>query len=134
MTETEIIAMIRRDVEAQFPKTCSRCGVVFPTLAHFVRSCTHLGEPVSFDAEPGDWAPTRTTGVLALSNCPCGTTLSISSRRLPPAQLEALMRWAKAEVARRGIPMSELLAELRTKVDAAVLADAAMGELGTVRR
>ena len=51
------------------------------------------------------------------------STLCISSKSLPLLTMWRLMLWARRECRARRISVSELLAELRSKIDAQVLSE-----------
>jgi uncharacterized C2H2 Zn-finger protein len=117
------VRLVRAHVEHQFPKTCPKCGRVFGTLADYLRSTRHVGEPISYDANVGDWAPRAPLGTFSLANCPCGTTISIGSDGMPLLTMWRLMFWARGESRRRGIAMRLLLLEVRDAIDHQVLAE-----------
>ena len=124
MTEAQVISVMRRHIETQFPKTCSMCGLVFPTLAAYLRTVKHVGAPISYDVAIGNWEPLEPIGAVSMANCCCGTTLCVTSRGMSRWNILRLLRWARAETRRRGIDMRQLLAYLRAKGEAEVLAEA----------
>jgi len=124
MTRVQVVAIMRTHIERQFPKTCTRCGRQFANLADYLRNTKHLGEPISYDVESGNWVPPlRPLGTLSMANCACGTTLSISSRGMRWWTLFRLLRWARGETRAHGITMPALLAQLRDEIDALTLAE-----------
>ena len=56
------------------------------------------------------------------ANCPCGTTMALSSEGMPLAQLWPLLAWARVETKRRGLSPQELLNYLRAEICKQVLA------------
>ena len=62
-------------------------------------------------------------GPIAHAACLCGHTLTIASAGLPKAQLVELIEWAKADSLRRSIGMTELLRQLRDRIDREALRD-----------
>ena len=129
MNETEVIGIMRAYLSAQFPKKCSCCGRLYNSLAEYLRNTTHAGKPVSFDAESGDWQPKIPIGTISMANCSCGTTLAISSAGMDLITMLRLMNWARKETRLRGVGMSDLLEDLRFKIDKVVLQDDKWNEL-----
>jgi len=123
MNEAEVIGIMREYLATQFPKGCQCCGRQYNSLAEYLRETTHVGKPMSYDAEMGDWQPTTPMGTLSMANCSCGTTLTITSAGMDLITLHRLMNWAREETGFRGIGLSELLEDLRTKIDKIVLQD-----------
>lgn len=121
MTEAEVISIVRRHIERQFPKSCTTCGVIFHDLADYLRNTTHLGTPTSYDAEIGEWTPRHPIGTVSVANCRCGTTLAIGSDGLGLWTMIRLLHWARKETRRRGVSIQELLRDIRDKIDAQVL-------------
>jgi hypothetical protein len=123
METREEVRLTREHIEAQFPKACTACGRRFETLADYLRATRHAGLPVSYDADVGEWTPAEPIGVFALANCPCGTTLAITSRGMSLFTMWRLMLWARAESHCRGIGIRQLLGEVRSEIDRQVLAE-----------
>lgn len=123
MNESDVIAIVRRYVEERFPSTCSSCGRRFGSLREYLLITRHVGNPVSYDAELGDWSPAQPLGTLSFATCPCGTTLAVSSDAMPPDQMAELLSWARDETARRGIDVPGLLGLIRAEIDRQVLAE-----------
>jgi hypothetical protein len=124
MTEDEVVLILRDYFESLFPKVCSTCGRRFGTLAEYIQTTTSVGQPVSYDANENDWNPRQLIGSAVLANCPCGTTLALTTDAMAlPMRLE-LLNWVRIETRRRGIAPSDLLAYLRDKIRRRVLADA----------
>jgi CTP:molybdopterin cytidylyltransferase MocA len=124
VTADETIVLVRAHIERQFPKTCPNCGRVFGSLAEYLRVTRHVGEPVSYDADhEEDQLPREPLGTFSLANCPCGTTVSIGSDGMSLLTMWRLMRFARTETRRRGIPLTEFLAWVRDEIDRRVLAE-----------
>src|SRR5262245_1482610 len=121
MNEAEVVAIVRGHVERKFPMACSACGHWFASLREYLEYTTHLGNPISFDAELGNWRPWRPIGTLSFANCRCGTTLSLSSEGMGLLTMWRLLRWARKESSRRGIAVGDLLEVIRRKIDEQVL-------------
>jgi hypothetical protein len=113
---------MREHLEGLFPRTCSNCGRNFATLREFLQVTTHQGQPISYDAQAGNWQPQKPTGTMTFVNCSCGTTLALSSEGMPLPQLWRLLNWAKIETNRRGISSQALLSYLRDEICKQVLA------------
>jgi hypothetical protein len=82
-----------------------------------------IGCPMSYDAESGDWKTTQPIGSVVMANCPCGSTLALSTEGMPlPMRLE-LLNWIQVETRTRGVNPSELLGYLRDEVRRQALGD-----------
>ena len=71
----------------------------------------------------GDETGADPLGPIAHAACLCGYMLMIGSEGIPKVQLVALIQWAKADSHRRSINMTELLRQLRDRIDREVLRD-----------
>ncbi len=123
MNEVEVVQIIRSFIEEQFPKKCPNCNRVFTSLKEYVLETSHVGKPVSFDADMGEWKPEKPMGTHSYANCPCGNTLIISSDNMNLRTMWRLLFWAKCECWRRGISTQDLLDHLREKIDKQVLSE-----------
>ena len=97
------------------------CEHRFLTLKDYLEYTTHLGKPVSYDAEKGDWQPREPLGTISYANCRCGTTLTISSHGMGLLTMWRLLLWARIQSWRRKISVRDLLDDIRTKIDRQVL-------------
>jgi hypothetical protein len=123
MNEKKAVEIIRRFIEKQFPKECPNCHRRFMTLKEFVQETTHVGNPVSYDADLGEWQPEKPLGTYSYSNCPCGNTLIISSDKMGLFMMWRLLYWARGEIRKRGISPEDLLVHIREKIDEQVLGE-----------
>ena len=121
MNEHQAVETLRRYIEGLFPKTCPNCNRVFSSLKEYLQVTTHTGVPMSYHVEDGD-DRVHELGTFSFANCPCGTTIAITSEHLEPAVMMDLGTWAASEAARRGIDMPQLLGALREQIDSQVLA------------
>ena len=71
----------------------------------------------------GDWETTQPIGALALANCPCGSTMALSTEGIPLSQIHLLLKWVRTETERRGLSSRELIDYIRDEVRKQVLAD-----------
>jgi len=117
MDETKVIKTIRAHLQSLFPKQCNCCNKTFATFAEFVKNTEHVGKPVSYDAEMGMFAPSNPIGALGMSNCSCGSTLALSSQGLHLTTHWQLLRWGQQETTKRGCSISDILVDLRHKID-----------------
>jgi hypothetical protein len=125
VTGAEALQAVRRHFESLFPRTCPNCGRRFATLREYILTTTRVGMAMSLDAEEGDWGTTQPIGSLALANCPCGTTLSLSTQGMAqPPRLE-LLSWLRMETQRTGVSSSGLLETLRNDLRKQVLGEQA---------
>lgn len=121
MNEDDVVAVVRAHIETKFPKVCSKCGRTFASLKEYLQSTTHVGSPISYDADLKKWRPRQPVGTLSFANCRCGTTLAVSSDGMGLIVMWRLLRWARRESARRKISVGELLVGVREKIDRQVL-------------
>lgn len=124
MDEHEVVAAVRAHIETKFPKNCSKCGRTFASLKEYLQSTTHLGKPISYDADLKSWRPFKPVGTLSFANCKCGTTLAISSEGMGLIVMWRLLRWARRESVTRNVSVGELLDGVREKIDRQVLGEA----------
>lgn len=129
MKENDVIETIRSYILTQFPMECACCHKRYSTFADFIRDTTYAGKPISYDAEQGDWIPFKPIGTVGFSQCSCGNTLDISTKDMDLETLWKLMNWARQETYRRGITASDLLDQLRSKVDSRVLEECKKKEI-----
>lgn len=122
MTESEVVKAMRQHLERQFPKVCPNCNRAFPTLREYLLVTEHAGSAVPYDAEFGDWRPTEPIGLVTYANCPCGSTLALTSAGMPLGRLWPLLNWARIETKKRGMTPRELLNYLREEICKQVLA------------
>lgn len=123
-TFEQVVRVARAHVESWFPRPCPSCGRSFESLADFLRATKHIGQPISYDAELGDWQPEEPIGTVGMSCCPCGSTLSVTTDDMDRDTLWALLEFVRRDTAETGRTVSQLLADVRTEVDRRVLADA----------
>jgi hypothetical protein len=121
MNEAEVIRQMREHLEGLFPKDCMSCGKRFDTLRDYLKRTTHYGPTMPYDAMAGNWRPAKPIGMVTLANCPCGNTLSLSSKGMPLEQLWILMAWARKETKKRCMSPQELLNYLRDEICQQVL-------------
>lgn len=121
MNEEDVIKEIRTFLSGRFPKVCSCCGKQYNSLEDYVRTTTHSGKPISYDADDNIWLPLKPIGTLALANCSCGSTLSMSSKGMNLITMWKMMNWARKEAGKRGVTISDLLVDLREKIEKSVL-------------
>ena len=118
MNETDVIEIIRAYISGQFPRKCSCCEKQFDTFLDFIRQTSYVGKPISYDADEGDFQPENPIGTLGMVNCSCGTTLALSTKDMDLTTMWQLLEWVKAEMKRRDCDASDLLADVRRKIDA----------------
>jgi len=128
MNEAEVIKIMREHLEGLFPKNCGNCQRRFVTLKEYLLNTERVGSAMPYDADAGDWNPLRPMGTVAFANCRCGSTIGLSSKGMPLAQLWSLLNWAKTETQRRGMTPQELLNYLRDEIRKQVLAAPDQGD------
>ena len=112
---------MRAHLEGLFPKVCNNCKRRFATLRDYLLTTKHAGRPIQFDAEMGDWRPLQPIGTITFANCPCGSTLALTSAGMPLVRLWSLLKWAKGETRKRRMTPVELLTYLRDEICKQVL-------------
>ncbi len=123
MNEDEIIQRIREHFEGLFPKVCPNCGRCFASLREYILDTKRIGTTICHDAEIGDWKTTRPIGAAAHSNCPCGTTMVLTSEGMQVSQINLVLKWIKEETKRRGLSPMELMDSIRDEIRKQVLID-----------
>ena len=123
MTDGEIIQMMREHFEGLFPKVCSKCGRRFATLREYILDTQRIGGTISYDAERDDWETTQPIGAVAHANCPCGTTMALTTEGMPISQIHLVLKWVKEETERRGLSSEELIGYVRDEIRKRVLID-----------
>ena len=120
MNEDDVVQIVRSYIEGLFPRECPQCGLRFGSLREYLQLTTHVGNPISYDANC-QGIPSELLGTLSLANCHCGMTLAITSKSMPAAQMLELLKWARQETARRSIDIRDLLRHVRERIDQQVL-------------
>jgi len=123
MTDDEIIQMMRDHFEGLFPKVCKNCGRHFASLLDYILNTKRIGESIFYDAELGDWETTEPIGGAAFVNCPCGTTLALTTEGMPLTKFHLVLNWIRIEKEQRGLSSVELSGFLRDQILHRVLAD-----------
>ncbi len=123
MTEDEVIKTLREHFEGLFPKVCPNCNRCFTTLREYILITKRIGPSMSYDAELDNWHTMRPIGSVALTNCPCGSTLALSTEGMPLPQRLLLLDWVRTETQRRGLSSQELLDYLRDEIRKQVMAE-----------
>ncbi|MGA2246864.1 MAG: hypothetical protein ABSH48_17870 [Verrucomicrobiota bacterium] len=123
MTEADVIREMREYLESLFPRNCPNCQRRFESLREYLQITTHQGLPIPYDVQAGDWQPSKPVGTVTMSNCPCGTTLALSSNELRLPRLWRLLNWARTETRRRNLTPQELLTHLRDEICKQVLGE-----------
>ncbi len=116
MPEADLMAVLYEHFVGLFPRRCARCGREFASLRHYIAETKPVGVTISYDAELGDWDPDRPLGTVALANCPCGTTLGVSTDGMPLREVHRLLAWIREETTRRGISREAFLDEIRDQL------------------
>ena len=59
----------------------------------------------------------------AMANCPCGTTLTLTSEGISLMKMWRLLNWARVETKRRGITQEQLLTHIRGEIRKQILSE-----------
>jgi len=116
MTEGEVVQVLLEYFNSLFPKVCPSCNRSFATLLEYIQVTQRVGVPISYDADDNDWHTEQPIGSAALANCPCGSTLSLTTDHMPLALRLELLGWVRMETQRRGLSPSELLEYIRNEI------------------
>lgn len=122
LSDKEAVHVIWSHVAGHFPKVCASCGQRYASLKEYLEATSHVGPPISYDEEMGYKVPKEGYGTVSLANCPCGTTISISSRGIGLGNMWRLLRWARAKSKERRISVTRVLEEVRQEIDRRALA------------
>ena len=128
MNEDDVIKIGKRYYESLFPRKCPNCQRHFQTLREYLLVTTRIGHAYSYDAEKGDWITENPIGMVTCSNCPCGTTIALSTDQLMLPLRLALLDWIRKEIQKQGVSPSKLLEGLRDRVRRLVLDEPDKGE------
>lgn len=118
MNEQKVIEIIHNFLETKFPHTCPCCGKEFSTLKDFIQNTKSVGSPISYDEEK---LPLKPIGTYAHYNCICGSTVILGSKGMNILTLWRLMLWGRKQARLKGVSMSDILLDIRKKVDKKVL-------------
>ncbi len=117
MNENELIEIVHTYISTkEFPKQCGKCGKLYDTFGDYIKCTVDVGLLTEHDADLENWDPAELIGELALSNCSCGNTLSISTMKMPQQAFLSLMLWIKLEALQQKIPVQSLLKQLKQKI------------------
>ena len=123
MTEDEFIQLNYEHYSGLFPRRCSGCARLFASLREYILSTRPVGDTISYDAELGDWQTKQPLGAAALANCPCGSTVALTTEGIPLDDIQRMLEWIKVETAKRGVTSAELLGFVREQVRKRALSD-----------
>lgn len=130
MTDEDVFRIMHTHFEGLFPRGCPTCGRYFANLRDYILDTERIGDTISYDVELCDWEPEEPLGAVAFTNCPCGTTLVLTTRGIPVAVLHEVLQWVKTETARRGVGHMALIDAVRDEVRRRALGHG--GESGVV--
>ena len=116
MTDDEVIRISFEHFAGLFPKTCPRCRRCFATFREYVLATKPVGVAISYEAELAAWKTEQPLGAFALANCPCGSTLAVTTEGMPLPKIHLMLEWIRVETERRGVSSSDLLEYVRDEV------------------
>ena len=123
LTDEQMVRLNYDHYASLFPKTCSSCGRTFATLRDYILNTRPVGATISYDAELGEWKTTEPLGAAAMANCPCGSTMALTTAGIPLAIIHDMLEWIRIETERRGVTTEAILAWVRTEVRNIALAE-----------
>lgn len=122
MMDEGIIRMLLEYHEGLFPKNCPNCGRHFATLREYLLTTQQLERVLSYDAESNDYEPLDPIGIFTMANCPCGTTMALSTANMPLWQTHQILGWIRAETEQNGVALTRLLNCVRDEIRKRILA------------
>jgi hypothetical protein len=122
-TDAEIVAMMRAHFEGLFPKECPNCRRRFATLRDYILATRRIGPAISYDAELQDWKTSNPIGAAAHSNCPCGSTLTLTTEGMALEKIHRVLEWIRVETQRRSLTVEALIDSVRSQIRQQVLAE-----------
>ena len=119
--------MLRKYSEGLFPRGCPKCGRHFATLWDYVRVTEQLSPVVSYDADLNDYEPLDPIGIFVMANCLCGTTMALSTERMPRSS-KSIKYWdgSGAETKRTSLNPTALLNGVRNEIRRQLLVERRM--------
>ena len=82
-----------------------------------IRNTSYVGKPVCYDAEMRIFKPFKPLGTFGMVNCSCGSTLALSSKNMKLTTMWKLLKWGRKEAKKRDCTTSDILNDLRRKID-----------------
>ena len=125
LTDEEAAARTVEVLDRQFPKQCAACRCVYPTLRHYIQNTRRIGAVQAPDATSGDWEPQDPSGVLGFANCPCGSTLALTSDGMGLVTMWQILRWVRDRMQRHGLTYRQVAKLFVRSIDRHVFADVA---------
>ena len=123
LTYDDMVRINYRHYSGLFPRTCGACARVFASLKQYILDTVPLGATISYDAELADWKTSAPLDASALSNCPCGSTLGLTTEGIALPDIHLMLEWIRTETARRGVGQEVLLETVRQGVRSRALGD-----------
>ncbi len=118
MTKQDVINLVRTHIRTtEFPKICSQCGTTYESFKEFLQETTHIGEPVSYDAELNEHQPEHPLGVIAMSHCSCGNAISVSTYAMAKENRLKSIAWIQEESQKQNISRADFLKSMRDEID-----------------
>jgi hypothetical protein len=114
--------MLQGHMERHFPKTCPNCNRCFEDLRSYIVGTKRVGQTISYDAEIEDWKPQSPLGAIAMTNCPCGSTLALTTHGMDLPDIHAILAWVKEEKHRQGCDAIEIIDQIRDEIRKRILA------------
>ena len=121
MMDEGIIRMLLEYHEGLFPKNCPNCRRRFATLRDYLLTTQQLEPVVSYDAESNDYEPLDPIGIFTMANCPCGTTMALSTANMPLRQTHQILGWIRTETKQTGLDLPKFLNSVRDEIRKRVL-------------
>jgi hypothetical protein len=120
---SEVVEIVARFCQNQFPRECSHCERTYGTLAQFLLETVALGDPIAYDTKMGDWEPLPPLEAMARFTCQCGTTLPVCGEGPEVKTMWQLLAWAQLERKHTGLTIRQILPTIRSLIDDFVSGD-----------
>ncbi len=125
MDDKEVIASAIAELSTLFPMQCPMCSRTYHNFREWAQTAKPLEGTISYDAESGEFDEAEDLiGAAVLSNCPCGTTLSLDTKALKEETHRAILRWLKLKSEATGLHPRDILDNLRAQVREMLTANA----------
>ncbi len=123
LTLDEVVEIMREYLESLFPKICPNCSKVYNSYEEFLHETNSEGAPVNYDdeydelTEHKEFLPLKPIGTCAFYQCVCGSTLALSSLKMPIMKYFRLLLWGRKYRKKNGLSLSEFMEKLQENVD-----------------
>lgn len=122
-TLKEAVEIVRNYLESLFPKTCPNCNKVYSSYREFLLETKSEGDPIDYDDEYDELTnhkepiPKKPIGICMYYQCNCGSTLALSSLKMPVKEYLKLLLWGRKYRKEQGLSLKEFMHLIQSKVN-----------------